>query len=102
MIHPDVILGHSSGEIMALEAAGAVKLHGEEERRKYTLEGNKMIQSFFSKKAIPEANLIAAGGIDHKTSIDVAGACEGEVFIAMHNCPHQIVFCAGKEHMESL
>jgi acyl transferase domain-containing protein len=101
-IHPDVIVGHSNGEIMALEAAGAIKLTGEEKRRRYTLEGSKMIQGFFTEKAIPEANLIAAGGIDQKTTIEAVEASGSQVYIAMQNCPHQIVLCAGKEHIEGV
>jgi len=101
-VRPDVIVGHSSGEIMALEAAGVIRLSGEVERRRYTLEGNRMIRGFLEEKAIPKAHLIAAGGMAREAALDVAESFGGRVHIAMHNCPHQIVLCALPQDLDEL
>lgn len=99
-IRPDVILGHSSGEIMALEAAGAVKLSGEEQRIKYILAGNKMIRKFAAAKTIPEAPLIAIGGADPDRLTKLVQKNENKLFIAMDNCPHQVVVCCPKDQTD--
>lgn len=96
-ICPHVIVGHSSGEIMALEAAGAIELSGEEERMQHILAGNEMIRGFFAEDAIPEALLIAVGGVDRKVISEVAQEREGKLFIAMDNCPHQVVICCSRD-----
>jgi acyl transferase domain-containing protein len=57
-VRPHVIVGHSSGEIMALEAGGAVELSGEQERMQHILAGYNMIQRFDTLEAIPEASLV--------------------------------------------
>ncbi|MBW2602904.1 MAG: polyketide synthase dehydratase domain-containing protein [Deltaproteobacteria bacterium] len=99
-ICPHVIVGHSSGEIMALEAAGAIELSGEAERIQHILAGNEMIQGFFAEDAIPEALLIAVGGADRNKISEVIRESDGKVFIAMNNCPHQVVICCGKDSLD--
>jgi malonyl CoA-acyl carrier protein transacylase/phosphopantetheinyl transferase (holo-ACP synthase) len=101
-IYPHVIVGHSSGEIMALEAAGAIELSGEAERMQHILAGNEMIRGFFTEDAIPEAFLIAAGGADRKVITEVAQKIEGKLFITMDNCPHQVVICCGSDVLDRI
>jgi acyl transferase domain-containing protein/phosphopantetheinyl transferase (holo-ACP synthase) len=96
-VFPQVILGHSSGEIMALEAAGAVQLSGEQERMEYIIAGNRMIQSSSSEKKIPVAPLIAVGVSDRKSILKIVDDSHGKLFIAMDNCPHQLVICSDKD-----
>jgi acyl transferase domain-containing protein len=43
-IQPGVVLGHSSGEFMALEAAGALDLGSEKELAQHILDGNSVIR----------------------------------------------------------
>ena len=96
-VFPQAILGHSSGEIMALEAAGAVELSGEQERMEYIIAGNRMIQSFGSEKKIPIAPLVAVGVSDRKSILKIIDDSHGKLFIAMDNCPHQLVICSDKD-----
>lgn len=98
-IHPDVIMGHSSGEIMALEAAGAIELSGDEELMEQILAGNNMIQDFAELDAIPEAPLVAVAIADRTALHDLFSETEGGLFIAMDNCPNQVVICCEKDRL---
>jgi acyl transferase domain-containing protein len=62
-VQPQVILGHSSGELMALEAAGAFELSGEDEIREHIAAANRLIVAF-ATAAIPEGRLVAVGAGD--------------------------------------
>jgi len=101
-IRPHVIVGHSSGEIMALEAAGAVELSGEQERMQYILAGYNMIQRFAAVEAIPEAPLVAVGVGDRTVIYDIVQKSPGKLFIAMDNCPNQAVICCDKEIVDEV
>jgi acyl transferase domain-containing protein/phosphopantetheinyl transferase/acyl carrier protein len=101
-ICPHVILGHSSGEIMALEAAGAIEVSGEEERMEHILAGNAMIQSFFAEVAIPAAHLVAVGGTSREVVTEVVRESGGRIFVAMENCPHQVVLCCDREVLDGI
>ena len=93
-IDPDVILGHSSGEIMALEAAGAVVINDDEELVGHIRAGNQMIEKLGESDNIPEAQLIAVGGVERDIIDTVVAASDGALCVAMENCPHQFVICS--------
>ncbi|MCP4875291.1 MAG: acyltransferase domain-containing protein [Gammaproteobacteria bacterium] len=95
-IDPDVIVGHSSGEIMALEAAGAVAINDDDTLIHYISAGNKMIHGLHEADNIPEAQLMAVGGVDQDV-IDSVVAASDSLCVAMENCPHQFVLCGSSE-----
>jgi len=95
-IHADAIVGHSSGEIMALEAAGAISIKDDEELIHFVREGNKSIEALGRSNNIPEAKLLAVGGVERSDINAVVEASHGRIIVAMENCPQQFVLC-GKE-----
>jgi acyl transferase domain-containing protein/phosphopantetheinyl transferase (holo-ACP synthase) len=101
-IQPDVILGHSSGEIMALEAAGAVDIRDEEELISHIRAGNRMIETLMSTNNIPEGILLAVGGVDFKTISKVVETYKGSLYLAMDNCLHQFVLCGSQTTIEEV
>ncbi len=96
-IHPDAVLGHSSGEFMALEAAGAVVLRDEEELMHYILAGNRMIEALKSRSETLEGRLLAVGGVDQESVARIMQQSDDFLVIAMDNCPHQMVLCGSEQ-----
>ncbi|MHC4455468.1 MAG: beta-ketoacyl synthase N-terminal-like domain-containing protein [Planctomycetota bacterium] len=96
-IRPDAILGHSSGEMMAFEAAGAVELSGEQEIIYHIRAGNGIIEALKDTNNIPEGRLLAVGGVDRETISSIVDKSEDFLCIAMDNCPHQFVLCGTAE-----
>ena len=92
-ISPQGIVGHSSGELMALEAAGAIALSGDEDLVQFIKDGNRMLRELMTAQEIPEGILLAVGGLDRQ-AIDAAIETASEFLVlAMDNCPHQFVLC---------
>lgn len=95
-VKPDIVLGHSSGEFMALEAAGAIQLSGEDELVEHIRAGNRMIKSLRSANTIPEGALLAVGGVSLQRVRQVVNNSDGALSLAMDNCPHQFVLYVQK------
>ena len=87
-LRPDAVAGHSSGELPALAAAGAIRTEGALERQLAELAA--VFRELEANGAIPAARLIAAGTDRARAE----AACRGEsgtVSVAIDNCPHQVV-----------
>ena len=95
-VRPDFIVGHSSGEIMALEAAGAVEIQGDDELVQYIRTGNRMIEEMDANDDIPEGLLLTVGGVDYETVTEAVKESRGALTIAMDNCPHQFILCGSE------
>ncbi|CAA0102557.1 Phenolphthiocerol synthesis polyketide synthase type I Pks15/1 [Halioglobus japonicus] len=100
-IKADVIVGHSSGEIMALEAAGAIQIPDESELIRFIQEGNRAIEALAKADNIPEGQLLAVGGVERQDIEDVIEQSDGRLILAMENCPHQFVLCAKPVDIEA-
>ncbi|MBA3015728.1 MAG: polyketide synthase dehydratase domain-containing protein [Proteobacteria bacterium] len=97
-IRPDAVVGHSTGELAALEAAGAVTLAGgEEDVLSYIRIGNSIIESLQAADDIPHGKLLAVGGINAEQVDKVIGDSHDFLCLAMANCPHQFVLCGTDE-----
>ncbi len=94
-IRPDAIAGHSSGELAALLAAGAVAFGGEEELARQGARLNSLFTSL--APVMPEARLLTVGCTDANAIRDVVAASGGAIQVAMDNCPHQVVLCGQDE-----
>jgi acyl transferase domain-containing protein/acyl carrier protein len=92
-IHPDAIVGHSSGELVALEASGAVVLEDEEEVLRHIQVGHSIIASLQQTDTIPEGQLLAVGGVNATVIHEVIQESAEFLCLAMENCPHQFVLC---------
>lgn len=96
-IVPQAVLGHSSGEFGALEAAGAIELDTEEDLINYVLEGKKSVRGVAAAaEAIPEAMLVAVGAEDRSVISRIVEKCRGSLRISMDNCPHQVIICGSE------
>ena len=92
-ISPQGMVGHSSGELMALEAAGAVALPDDQALVQLIKAGNQMIEALTAARDVPEGMLLAVGGVDRQTITTAVGQASEFLALAMDNCPHQFVLC---------
>ena len=99
-IKPDVIVGHSSGEIMALEAAGAIQIADDDQLVNFIREGNRSIEALGAADNIPEGYLLAVGGVGRQDIDDVVAASANRLVLAMENCPNQFVLCGNHAVIE--
>ncbi|MDR3636531.1 MAG: polyketide synthase dehydratase domain-containing protein, partial [Isosphaeraceae bacterium] len=98
-LYPDAVVGHSSGEFLALAAAGVLRVNRQFEDRLGELS------ALFEERAgageVPEAQLLAVAADRQR----VERLCEGfedELAVAIDNCPHQVVVCGAPGATEKL
>jgi acyl transferase domain-containing protein len=101
-IRPDAVVGHSTGEHSALLVAGAVTVRDEAELRAHVLGVNGVYEQLQAGAGIPEGMLLATGGIEFDVLARLVEATNGQVHIAMDNCPHQVVLCGTREAVAAL
>ena len=88
-LHPDAVLGHSSGEILALSAAGVFQTDRTLERELGRL--GSIMSRFESSGHLPEARLVAVATHRDRAEAICRDLGVDGVDIAMDNCPHQVV-----------
>ncbi len=86
-IEPAVMLGHSSGEYSSMLASGILEGISEE----LVMETNRVIESMEGDGKIPEAVMIAAGTDRAFVEKILEEEKIAPLYIAMDNCPHQVV-----------
>ncbi|APW62354.1 Phthiocerol/phenolphthiocerol synthesis polyketide synthase type I PpsE [Paludisphaera borealis] len=93
-LRPDVIVGHSTGEFSALRAAGIF----DPDKEEFFELSLKLYQNYeeASRVGLPRAVLLAVGA-DRERVEAIAREAEGEIYVAMDNCPHQAVLVGGNE-----
>ena len=95
-IHPDAMVGHSTGEHSALLASGVVQAASEEDLLAHIRGVYDVFEKLSTTSGIPEAVLLAIAGADHQMLEEFVAQSNGELYIALDNCVHQVVIC-GKE-----
>jgi len=94
-LRPDVVAGHSSGEILAVAAAGALDVDAEFQDRIGGL--GAIFERLESSGDVPAATLLAvAADRDTVRAACRAAGAEG-LTLAMDNCPHQVVLAGPPE-----
>ncbi|MBV8731548.1 MAG: acyltransferase domain-containing protein, partial [Acidobacteriia bacterium] len=88
-IHPDLIVGHSTGDYSAMLAAGIFDVS------EMILQANWTSARLNKAISVPDACLVAVAA-DSATVRSVMEAVQGEIYVAMDNCPHQGVLAASK------
>ena len=88
-LHPDAVLGHSSGEILALSAAGVFQTDRALERKLGRL--GAIMRGFESSGDLPAARLVAVAAHSDRVEALCRDLGADGVDIAMDNCPHQVV-----------
>ena len=97
-IKPDAIVGHSTGEYSALVAAGAQKISSREQLAADILSLNNRYRELSEHGLIEKGVLLTVGFAPLDTVQDLLRDREGQVFVAMDNCPNQwILFGREKE-----
>jgi acyl transferase domain-containing protein/phosphopantetheinyl transferase len=97
-IRPDAVLGHSTGEYSALLASGALEVDHEERLATHVRDLNRAYEDFTAHGGLPEAALLAVGTTDREALDRLVAESEEPLFVAMDNCPHQIVLCGTKKN----
>jgi acyl transferase domain-containing protein/phosphopantetheinyl transferase (holo-ACP synthase) len=87
-LRPDAVVGHSSGEIIALAAAGVLVADKELEERLGDL--GSIFERLEKSGLIPSAALLAVAAPRDRVEA-VCREVAPEVRIAIDNCPHQVV-----------
>lgn len=95
-IRPHAVVGHSTGELVALIASGAVRIHGADQFIGHALHLNAIGQQLHAEGAIPAGVLLTVGGASAEVIRSVIEQSEGPLYVAMDNCPNQIVVCGDR------
>jgi acyl transferase domain-containing protein/phosphopantetheinyl transferase len=96
-IRPDAIVGHSTGEYSAMRAAGMLDERAYEQRQR---ELNAVYERARRDGTAPaDARLFAVGAGREQVAV-IASELEGSAYVAMDNCPHQVVLAASAESAE--
>lgn len=98
-VQPDILLGHSIGEYSALVASGILAPDDAFLERLVALSETN--EELAAEGGLPEAAL-AAVGADRAVVTPLLGRFGGDVFLAMDNCPHQVVIVGRESAVESV
>src|SRR5262249_30752000 len=99
-VSPDAVAGHSSGELLALAAAGVLQTDRDLERHLGRL--GPIFAGFEAAGDLPAAGLVAvAAGRDRVEAIARERGAPG-VVVAIDNCPHQVVVAGPPLEVESV
>ncbi len=101
-ITPRAMVGHSSGEFMALEASGAIAIGSEEELRGHIRTGHRMIRELARGETMEGWQLVAMGPVRRQAVEELLAADPDRIFLAMDNCPHQAVLCVPAAEVEAI
>jgi acyl transferase domain-containing protein/phosphopantetheinyl transferase (holo-ACP synthase) len=94
---PHAVVGHSTGEHSALLVSGVVSVGDEAELMSHIKGVNGVFELHEQAGEIPEAMLVAAGGASLPDVHHLVERMKGQLFVAMDNCPHQVVLCGTRE-----
>ena len=101
-IRADAMVGHSTGEHSALLASHVVEVADDEELIRHILGVYEVFDKLNSTSDIPEAVLLAVAGADHAFLEQQVAASNGELYIALDNCIHQVVLCGHEAVIDKL
>lgn len=100
-IRADILCGHSTGEYSALIASGMLEINNEDQLISFIRGVNDVYETLVKKEPIPQALLLSVGMADRESALSVINDTPG-LYVAMDNCPHQIVLCGKKETIEQV
>ena len=96
-IEPQAVMGHSSGEFGALQAARSIRLDTEENLIHYILAGRKSLKGVAADaEKLSEAMLVAVSADDRSLINRVVEESQGVLIISMDNCPYQNIICGSR------
>jgi acyl transferase domain-containing protein len=92
-VQAGMMVGHSTGEHTALRFAGAVPSADESALMQSVRSVNSIFEDLKSDNQISERTLLAIGGADHRRLEALVAASQGRLYLAIDNCPNQVVLC---------
>jgi acyl transferase domain-containing protein/phosphopantetheinyl transferase/acyl carrier protein len=101
-IHPDMVVGHSGGEISALLAAGVIRVDSNAELINNITDINHLYTQLSFQGVIPGGSAFAVSGADREAVIDALRSSNSHLQIGMDNCPHQVVLCGREGSVDKL
>ena len=101
-MQPDAMVGHSTGEHSALLASDVVQIRDEDELLRHIQGVYEVFERLSTTSGIPEAVLLAIAGADHKLLEELVAQSNGELYIALDNCVHQVVICGKEDAIDRL
>ena len=101
-IRADAMVGHSTGEHSALLASRVVEVADDDELIRHILGVYEVFDKLNSTSDIPEAVLLAVAGADHAFLERQVADSNGELYIALDNCVHQVVLCGPESVIDRL
>jgi len=96
----DGIVGHSTGEYAAMRSAGVVPYVSRGQVKRSMRHMNEVYRKVEEKGDIPRGQLVAVGATDAATLAQVLDQAEGPLYVAMDNCPNQVVLCGVAPEVE--
>jgi len=93
-VRPDAVVGHSFGELSALEMAGVLRPGEGEDRIRYARHAYLHLRELSHERDLPVGRLLAVGGVEHAQIDALLARFSDSLRVAMENCPHQYVLCA--------
>ncbi len=97
-LHPDAVVGHSSGELLALAAAGVFPTDRALEQRLGRL--GAIFRGFECSGDLPAARLVAVAAQRQRVEALCRDAGAVGAAVAMDNCPHQVVLAVPPPEVE--
>jgi acyl transferase domain-containing protein/phosphopantetheinyl transferase (holo-ACP synthase) len=98
-LKPDAVVGHSSGELLALAASGVLEVDRSFEDKLGEL--GAVFGRLETTGLLPTARLVAVASSRAKVEATI-GEAAGRVEIAMDNCPHQVVIAGEPASVEGV
>jgi malonyl CoA-acyl carrier protein transacylase/phosphopantetheinyl transferase len=99
-IRPDAVLGHSFGEMSALEMAGVLRTGEGADRLRYVRQAYLHFRELSRDASLPVGRLLAVGGVESAQIEHIVSRFPDTLRVAMENCPHQFVLCASGPRMD--
>jgi acyl transferase domain-containing protein/phosphopantetheinyl transferase/aryl carrier-like protein len=93
---PDALVGHSSGEYTALLGAGALAFDDEAQLAASTRAIHELYRSAEGDRQIGRASLVAVASVDEGMVAAIVEAAPDDLYVAMDNCPRQMVLCGSR------
>lgn len=100
-IQPDAVVGHSFGELSAMEMAGILRPGNGKKRVKFLRDEYRHIKELAQSSDLPRGIFMTVGGVERSKIEKIVSRFGDTLCIAMENCPHQYVLCAAGKKMES-
>jgi malonyl CoA-acyl carrier protein transacylase/phosphopantetheinyl transferase len=101
-LRPDAVLGHSFGELSALEMAGVLRPGEGEDRIRFARHAYQHLRELSHERDLPVGRLLAVGGAEHAQIDTLLARFPDSLRLAMENCPHQYVLCASGPGMDEV